>query len=154
MLLALLLTVSALTHATAGQAVTPGGPMAVVAAFVRANEQGDIERTVGTFDDDATAFLPAAPLQRARGKAAIRDAFRRLYAQRTGAISITLADVLVQESGDTAVVTAHLGAVPAQPVAQPTTFARRTFVLRRTDARWLIVHLHASNVLVSPPSNP
>ena len=151
-LVAVLLTVWGPTDATAGQDGSRGGPMEIVTAFVRANEQGDLDRTVATFADDATAFLPAVPPQRATGKAAIRDAFRRLYGQRTGAISITLTEVNVQESGDTAIVTAHLGAVPALPVAQPTTVARRTFVLRRSGTRWLIVHLHASNVLVAPPT--
>jgi len=44
-------------------------------------------------------------------------------------------------SGDVAIVTAHL----VRPSTAPGT-SRRTFVLRKTGDRWLIVHLHASNL--------
>jgi len=43
--------------------------------------------------------------------------------------------------GDVAIVTAHL----VRPATSPGT-SRRTFVLRKIGDRWLIVHLHASNV--------
>lgn len=124
--------------------------MASVLAFVRANETADLEATLSTFAESATVFLPGDPPQRATGKSAARDVFRQLYRQRAGAIKISLSDVDVQQFDDMAVVTAHLGAVPPLPVAQPLTFARRTFVLGRIGERWWIVHLHASNVLLTP----
>ena len=42
--------------------------------------------------------------------------------------------------GDTAIVTFHL----ASSSAQSPSLGRRTFVLRRIENRWRIVHLHAS----------
>lgn len=66
-----------------------------------------------------------------------------------GPMAVVRAFVHANETAD--LEAAHLGPVPALPVDQPTSFARRTFVLRRAGQRWLIVHLHASNVLLTPP---
>jgi ketosteroid isomerase-like protein len=46
-----------------------------------------------------------------------------------------------QAFGDTALVTFHL---------RTDQLNRRTFVLRRDADRWLIIHLHASNVPLPP----
>ena len=63
------------------------------------------------------------------------------FTARRGPIAITPADIDAQMYGDVAIVTAHL----VRPSTAPGT-SRRTFVLRKTGDRWLIVHLHASNL--------
>jgi len=119
--------------------------METVRTFIRANETANLDLIVATFDDAATVFFPGGQAQRANGTAEIRSAFASLFRPRTGPIVITPRDVAVQVFGDIAIVTAHLGALPPLPTAEPTTFARRTFVLRHVGSRWLIAHLHASN---------
>lgn len=127
--------------------------METVQTFIRANETANLELIVGTFDDAATVFFPNGQAQRANGKAEIREAFARLFRPRTGPITITPRDVNIQLFDAAAVVTAHLGDLPAMPIREPITFARRTFVLRQVSDRWLIVHLHASGYLLSATKN-
>lgn len=127
--------------------------METVQTFIRANETANLELIVGTFDDAATVFFPNGQAQRATGKAEIREAFARLFRPRTGPITITPRDVNIQLFDAAAVVTAHLGDLPAMPIREPITFARRTFVLRQVSDRWLIVHLHASGYLLSATKN-
>lgn len=112
-----------------------------VQTFIAANERADLPLMMSTFADDATIFMPGEPAKRISGSAAIRDAFAGLFAARRGPIVITAADVQVQLLDDIAIVTAHLVRPPTSPGT-----SRRTFVLRKTGDRWLIVHLHASNL--------
>lgn len=150
-LIAMLVGTAGLAEASGMQSVGPEDPTDTVHTFVRANEAADLERTLSTFADDATVFMPGQPPERTSGTAAIREAFRRTYAQRKGAIAITLTDVHVQRVGETAIVTAHLRATPPGAAAGSPMVARRTFVLRRAGSRWLIVHLHASALPASQP---
>lgn len=148
-----LLTVLAIVGsptAARGQGQVADAPLTIVRTFVAANETSDLDGTLGTFADDATVFLPGEPAQRTTGRTAIRDAFKQIYSRRTGAIRIVLSDVSAQLFGDTAVITAYVGPMPPVPVAQSMTLARRTFVLRHIGERWLIVHLHASSVMLAP----
>jgi len=112
-----------------------------VQTFIAANERADLPLTMSTFADDATLFMPGEPAKRISGSAAIRDAFAALFAARRGPIVITPADINVQMYGDVAIVTAHLVRPPTAPGT-----SRRTFVLRKIGDRWLIAHLHASNL--------
>ena len=112
-----------------------------VQTFIAANERADLPLLMSTFADDATVFMPGEPAKRLSGSAAIRDAFAALFAARRGPIVITPADIQMQMLGDVVIVTAHL----VRPATSPGT-SRRTFVLRKTGDRWLIVHLHASNL--------
>jgi uncharacterized protein (TIGR02246 family) len=114
--------------------------LATVQTFIKANETRDLELIVSTFADDATVFFPGEPQTRVSGKENIRQAFAALFQQRAGTITIKPTDVAVQLFGDMAIVTAHL----ERPATAPGT-SRRTFVVRRTGDRWLIVHHHASN---------
>lgn len=149
--MAVLFVILATCGSAASQGSTPqDDALATVQAFVRANETADLALIAGTFDDGATVFFPGERPQRASGKAEIRAVFAALFKQRKGPITITPRDVVVQLLGDVAIVTAHLGTLPALPVQAPTAFARRTFVLRRIDDQWLIVHLHASNFALVP----
>src|SRR4051794_35512785 len=87
---------------------------------------------------DATVFFPidATPL-RAEGKTAIGEVFARLLKPGSGAPPPP-EDLRVQRSGDTAVVTFQ--------TRNPHVTSRRTVVLERRGGRWVIVHLHGSNV--------
>ncbi len=93
------------------------------------------------YTDDATSFFPIRHhSQRLDGKEAIREAFARVLSRikDSGASSIRLEaeDVHVQEFGGVAVATFHI---------RDDDLSRRTLVLRRSQGRWLIEHMHASN---------
>ncbi|HEX7150910.1 MAG TPA: SgcJ/EcaC family oxidoreductase [Thermoanaerobaculia bacterium] len=124
------------------------GPLQPVNAFLNALANADADALVATFHDDATVFLPmtTAP-QRMRGKQQIRDAFAPAFTQWGKSKRAEPGELETEIHGDTAIVTFHLGKL--QP-DQPTSFSRRTFVLTRKDGRWLIAHLHASNVMLQP----
>ena len=125
------------------------GAVETVLTFVRALEAADLDRLLGTFDEKATVFMPiAAPASRLSGRAQIRQAFDTLFKRAGATGAITPRDISVQEFGDTAIVTMHLRDIPALPIQEPVIFPRRTFILRRTRNRWLIVHLHASNLQI------
>lgn len=133
------------------QAATPAVPArpagdapvrAVVAEYINALNALDAERLGRTMADDVTCFFPGPPFPAARiqGRAVVQNAFGQLFAalrQRgTRSASLAPAGLAVQLYGDTAIASFHL--VGQQEVG------RRTLVLRRVGARWLIVHLHAS----------
>lgn len=133
-------------------AADEGGALATVRTFIRANETADLDLMVSTFAEDATLFMPVgdAPY-RLTGKLQIRAAFAAIFGRRSGPITISPAAVTAQMFGDLAIVTAHLRDVPATPIKEPLSFARRTFVLHREGDTWLIVHHHASNFQWNPP---
>lgn len=148
---ATLLLILATTSSGLGQGKTlQDEALATVQTFVKANETADLELIVSTFDQSATAFVPGERPERASGNAEIRAVFADLFRQRKGPITLTPRDVTVQLFGDLALVTAHLTALPTTPVRERMVFPRRTFVLRRVEGRWLIVHLHASNAVLEP----
>jgi ketosteroid isomerase-like protein len=108
-----------------------------LAAFARL----DLDAMLSHFDDEATAFFPVEHQRlRLNGKAAIRDAFAQVLARvrASGASGLRLdaEDVQLQNFGAMAVVTLHLSGEH---------LSRRTFVLRQSENRWLIVHFHGSN---------
>src|SRR5262249_45054639 len=129
----------------------------IVNTFVSALSNADLEGLVSTFAEDATVFMPSSELSRVgrlSGKAAIRDGFRpfldglRQSGKGPPYLVLTPRDLSVQNLGATAIVTFHLKPLPKEPIEHPVSFSRRTFVVHRTDAGWLIVHLHASNVVI------
>ncbi len=91
------------------------GVRAAMNGFMEALNALDADAMASYFADDITGFVPIAQPQRANGKAAVTAIFREFVAQ-------------------TKPTTPRLHLVN-----------RRTFVFRRTDGKWLIVHLHASN---------
>ena len=120
------------------------GPLDSARALVTAIETADMELLLASFDGDATVFMPTPSTPaRVSGKAAIRQAFEPLFKRPANAPPLTLRplDLESQSFGDVAVVTFHLGDARR---------SRRSVVLRRSGGRWLIVHLHASN-LPEPP---
>ena len=97
------------------------------------------------FADDAVVFFPSAQfgVKRVEGKDPIAEAFAAVFkpgrpVPAGGRPLIQPQDLKVQRFGDLAVVTFHLGT--------DATRGRRTFVLRRIDSGWRIVHLHASTI--------
>jgi ketosteroid isomerase-like protein len=119
----------------------------VIKDFLVPFSNRNIREFIEYFADDATVFFPSVqgpgfPSDRVQGKAAIAREFEVAY-QRVGAVAgaggtiIRPLDLTVQRFDDFAVATFHLGT--------ETTRNRRTFVLRRIDSRWRIVHLHASS---------
>jgi len=121
----------------------------LVTKFLRAFEDLDMSRFIACFANDATVFFPIPePPSRVDGKRAIQSRFEIVFASiRLGAASgppyhrLIPEDLAVQAtSSDSAVVSFHLRN------AERT--ARRTLVLRKEGEQWLIVHLHASNVMV------
>ena len=94
--------------------------------------------------EDATAFLPMpehAELVRGRDEIlAILTPLLEADRQRRGGQPLNLVpkDVVIQRHGRSAVVTFDVGTADVH--------SRRTLVLERRDGRWLIIHLHASNV--------
>jgi ketosteroid isomerase-like protein len=119
----------------------------VIKDFLVPFSNRNISEFIEYFADNATAFFPSIagpagfPTGRVEGKAAIAREFEAAY-QRVGPAAggrraiIQPADLKVQRFNDFAVVTFHLGTDAMR--------GRRTFVLRQVDARWKIVHLHAS----------
>jgi len=132
-------------------------PVDTVKAFLVALGNAELDGIVATFAEKATVFLPlpSAP-KRLSGRKEIREGFApflesiRSSGQGPPYMVLNLQDVQVQEFDATAVVTFHLGKLPASESEQPTSFSRRTFVLRLINGQWLIVHMHGSNVLVQP----
>ena len=116
----------------------------VVTQFLTAFSNRDVVGFVPFFSEDATMFFPpsaAAPTGRVRGRNAIEHTFRAIFAKypprAPGPVTpIRPLDLLVEELGDVAVVTFHLGSETARQ--------RRTLVLRRIGGEWKIVHLHGS----------
>lgn len=151
------------SSASAGQdsKASPDPALAKAEAFVAALNNADLDALVATFADDATIFLPfPSDPARVTGKERIRGAFdpflQRVRATGEGPpyLQISPADVHVQHFDGMAVVTFHLGQFPAPAETEPSTFSRRTVVLRQIEGEWLIVHLHASNMVSAPTGQP
>jgi ketosteroid isomerase-like protein len=118
---------------------------AVMNAFLVPFSNQDVAAFIDYFADDAVVFFPSAQFatMRVEGKPAIARAFEGVFKPGRpvppgGRPLIQPQDLKVQGFGDMALVTFHLG--------NDTTRGRRTFVLRRIDSKWRIVHLHASTI--------
>jgi ketosteroid isomerase-like protein len=121
--------------------------------FLRAFENLDMKQFIACFADDATVFFPMPePPERVQRKQAIQQRFERVFASiRSTANAGPPFHRLVPEDlsiqlmhGHTAVVSFHL--------RNEERIARRTLVLTKVNGRWLIVHLHASNVPIAAKS--
>jgi uncharacterized protein (TIGR02246 family) len=132
-------------------------PQSALTAFVAAMTNADTDALAASFADDATVFMPfdAVP-RRLEGKAEIRSVFDRFFQQmrKPGSappyMTLEPRDVRTQLLGDVAVVTFHLGSLPEPGSTAPRSFSRRTIVVRWNGERWLVEHLHASNLTVKP----
>ncbi len=116
-------------------------PEKTIDAFIAALDSGDAQIAT-LFTNDATVFFPMndRPL-RANGRDEIASAFAALFAMpgyQKGRGMPKPEALRVQRIGEIALVTFQ--------TTNPNVTSRRTFVLRRDGGRWLIVHLHGSNI--------
>ena len=120
---------------------------ATLAKFVHAFDDLDWETFRLSFSDDATVFYPRAFPQRATGRKAFEETFKRVFDQIRGDktkppyMDIQPRNLEVQTFGGVAIATFHLD-------DRAGFLNRRTIVLNRTAEGWKIVHLHASEVAV------
>lgn len=117
-------------------------PQAAAAEFVSAFNALDRDRFDPLFAEDVTLFFPSAPfeMRRVTGKAETLAWFGKFFdavRKRSGKLNIQPADLHVQDYGDMAIITFHLG--------NGEDIGRRTLVLRKKAGAWKIVHLHASS---------
>ena len=122
-------------------APSSSGPEAAVQAFVSAFNALDQARFDALFAEDVTLFFPASPfpVRRIEGKKATLEWFGRFFdsaRERGTNPRIQPQDLKVQDYGDVAIATFHLGGGER--------VGRRTVVLRRDGGKWAIAHLHAS----------
>ena len=133
------------------------GPVGTVKAFLLALGNADLDGILATFAEDATVYLPiSSSPKRLTGRKQIRECFApflenvRSSGQGPPYMVLNPQDVQIQDYGSTAIVTFHLGRLPVKESEEPTSFSRRSFVLRLINGQWLIVHLHGSNLQVQP----
>lgn len=114
-------------------------PEATVDAFLAALEKGD-PNIASLFTRDATVFMPMVDQPaRIEGRDNIAAAFGALFGPNyRGGMPKREEQRVVTMGRDTALVTFQ--------VTNPNVTSRRTFVLRREEGRWLIAHLHGSNI--------
>jgi uncharacterized protein (TIGR02246 family) len=149
----LCVAVSAAARAQTASGAGPTPPPDAVAVaktvdgFIEALDAADIEKFAELFAPDATAFFPLAPFtDRLENRAQITKVFAAFFESiRKGKsgpqyMNLVPQDARIQLYGDTAIVTFHFKGAEL--------VSRRTLVLRRDGARWLIVHLHASGIAV------
>jgi ketosteroid isomerase-like protein len=128
------------SNATAAPSVSQ--PEAAIHAFVSAFNALDRTRFDALFAEDVTLFFPASPfpVRRIEGKQATLEWFGRFFdslRERGTSPRIEPQDLRVQDYGDVAIATFHLGGGES--------VGRRTVVLRRQGGQWAIAHLHASS---------
>jgi ketosteroid isomerase-like protein len=120
------------------------------ARFLTSFERLDMPAFIACFAEDATVFFPSPePPERFGGKNAVRNHFQKVFdAIRSNAPSgppyhrLISQDLEVQLLGpDAAIVSFHL--------RNSERLARRTLVLKKAGGKWLIAHLHASNVALN-----
>jgi ketosteroid isomerase-like protein len=91
-------------------------------------------------------FFPADVASRANGRDEIEAGFRPIFEEgkkRGGGppyLHIQPKDMEIQMAGDVAIMTFHLERTGAM--------SRRTIVWQKRGGKWLIVHLHASGVML------
>ena len=116
-------------------------------SFLTAFDNLDWELFRAAFAADATVFMPFSTIpKRLNGKEEVEAAFQAFFEQvrQQGKgppyLNLQPADMKVQRVGDIGIVTFHL---PDQ-----TGLSRRTVIFQNRDGKWLIIHLHASNMQI------
>lgn len=159
LILSLLLAVNSATTAQQPPAATSPAEnqelRAALEKFFAAFANLDWPAFRACFDDSATVFHPSAAHMRRTDSpsdfdAAWHEVFDRIKKQSGRSappyMELKPADLNVRLlSSDVALVTFHL---PDQAV-----LGRRTVVLKKFSSGWKIVHIHASNFALSPPTN-
>jgi hypothetical protein len=149
----LLLVAAVLAASAPAGAQTPVAPadetsvLQVLDGVVKALDDADANAFTSFFAADATLFFPLASLPlRLEDRQQIGAAFGAFFdAVRRGQpgppyMSLVPVGTKVQLLGSVAVVTFHF--------AGEEMISRRTLVLQKSSGKWLIVHLHASNLQV------
>lgn len=121
--------------------------LAAATTFLTAFDNLDWETFRAFIAPEATVFMPFAHLpQRLNGKTEIEAAFQAFFAkvrqERLGPpyLHLVMLDTAVYPlNDDTVLITFHL--------SNPDHFSRRTLVFQRQVGQWLLLHLHASNML-------
>jgi ketosteroid isomerase-like protein len=129
-------------RSSAATAPSASSPEAAVQAFVSAFNALDRARFDALFAEDVTLFFPSAPfpVRRVEGKTETLLWFGRLFdslRKRGASPGIEPKDLKLQDYGDVAIATFHLGGGES--------VSRRTVLLRRQRGKWAIAHLHASS---------
>ena len=130
---------------------------AALLSFIRAFEVGDVDSMRRAFAADATSFPRAAARQLAvsehvrRSSGLDPEMVAAIEAAKASGIEppyfgIEPRDLHIHASGDMALATFHL--------TQDDELGRRTFVLRRENNSWKILHVHASNVIQEDRHGP
>ena len=129
---------------TPAPAPAAGSAEAAALEFVAALNALDPARLGRVFAENSTIFFPGPPfpVRRVEGKADAMLYFTRFFealrARGVTRANIRPLDLDVRGDGDAAVATFHLNGGDD--------VGRRTLVLRRRGAVWLVVHLHASSL--------
>jgi ketosteroid isomerase-like protein len=141
---------SRLPEASAGAESDTLAVQKAVENFIEAFNNLEWERFRLCFSGDVTVFNPAisevSDLHRADGKEKVEAIFRGVFdaARKEKAspphLNIQPKELKIQMLKDAAIVTFHFD-------RGESSFGRRTLVFQKQGGRWLIVHLHASNVV-------
>jgi ketosteroid isomerase-like protein len=113
---------------------------ATLEGFMSALNALDVDRIASYFADDVTAFVPLAQAARVEGKPALVEVFRaycETTRKTTPSTNIVPEKLAMDLNGSIAIVSFEF--------TSPASVARRTFVFRYRQGRWLISHFHASN---------
>ena len=115
---------------------------AALAQFSEALNSLDLNAISACLADDVTSFVPLRQAERVDGKPAVVEIFRR-YIEATKATTSRTnfqpEDLQVSVSGDMAFTSFN--------VRSADQVARRTTIFRWNGSRWLIVHMHGSQML-------
>jgi uncharacterized protein (TIGR02246 family) len=113
-------------------------PEATIEAFLAALDKGD-PNIASLFTTDATVFMPMLDQPvRIEGRDNIAATFGILFGPNYRGGMPQREEQRVEMMGDVALVTFQ--------TTNPNVTSRRTFVLRHEEGRWLIAHLHGSNI--------
>lgn len=145
-LTSLVVSVAACTHASGA---APDSPAQLVERFIAGFNHLDTNEIKGLFAEDATAFLPSPDHPtRVEGRDAIVAAFEPMFAaerkRHSGPdyLHFQAKSLSIQLVGGAAVATFDIGTSEV--------YSRRTLVIERRRGGWRIIHLHASNLRMSP----
>jgi hypothetical protein len=145
--LAILLSCAISCRSVPIQSASRPDPSPVVEQFLESFNDLDLDQLRPLLAEDATAFLPFTN-QRSRiagrdsilaALAPMFNAERERLSKKPPYLNLTAKDVLTQPIGDT-------GAVITFDVGNEHVSSRRTLVVELHSGRWVIRHLHASNV--------
>jgi ketosteroid isomerase-like protein len=122
--------------------------LATMNAFVKAFSSLNWETFTTYFADDVTAFFPPSAkfAYRANNKTEVLDMFRKVFdnagkgTSGVPHIDIRPTEIKIQLAGGVAIASFLLH--------DPGMLGRRTIIWQKIKDKWLIIHLHASGVVI------